>query len=79
MHLNGENCSKETTCRKWANGLKIYDSEKEMGPQGLVYPHTEAINMYITIIFKDRPLKLLGQSKPNFIGRIYGNGEPLYI
>ena len=41
---------------KWANGLKICDSEKlkkKIGPQGLVCPHPGAIYMYITIIFKD--------------------------
>ena len=59
MHLNGENCYnviylKGKTCRKWANGLKIFcDSKKKIGPQGFVCPHPGAIYMYITIIFKD--------------------------
>ena len=46
MHLNGEKCHlKGKTLLKWANGQKIYDSEKN-GPQGAIY-------MYITIIFKN--------------------------
>ena len=45
-HLKGK------TLWKWANGQKIYDSEKN-GPQGQVCPHPRAIYMYIAIIFKD--------------------------
>ena len=32
-HLKGK------TCRKWANGLKIYDSEKQIWTPGVVCPH----------------------------------------
>ena len=58
MHLNGGKLLKcylkGKACRKWANGLKVGNSEKEkIGPQGLVCPHPGAIYMYITKIFKD--------------------------
>ena len=43
---------KKKSCRKWAVGLNINDSEKKNGPQGLICPHPGAIYMYITIIFK---------------------------
>ena len=33
------------SCRKWANRLKMYASEKK-GPQGLVCPHPGTINKY---------------------------------
>ena len=36
-HLKGK------TCRKWADGLKVGNSEKKIGPQGLVCPHPGAI------------------------------------
>ena len=55
MHLNGENCQNVILREKlyeWANGLKIYDFEKN-GPRGQVCPNAGAIYMYITIIFKD--------------------------
>ena len=45
-HLKG------ATGRKWANGLKIYDSEKKR-LKGLVDPQTGAIYMFITMTFKD--------------------------
>ena len=44
------------TCRKWANGLKICDSEKlkKIWTPGVgLPPHPGAIYMFITIIFKD--------------------------
>ena len=48
--------------QEWANGLKICDSEKKNGPQGLVCPHPRAMYMYITIIFIQRSsLKPLDQ------------------
>ena len=46
-HLKGK------AWKKLANGLKVGNSEKKKGPQGLVCPHPGAIYLYITIIFKD--------------------------
>ena len=43
---------REKLAGKWANGLKIDDSEK-IGPPGSVCPHPGAIYMYITVVFKD--------------------------
>ena len=45
-HLKGK------SCRKWANGLKLGNSEKKLDPRGGSAPHPGAIYMYIKI-FKD--------------------------
>ena len=57
-HLRGK------TCRKWANRLKICESEKK-GSQGLFCPHPGVgIHVYYNNIQRSS-LKPLGQSKPN--------------
>ena len=40
-HLKGK------SCRKWANGLKVSNSEKKNWTLGVVCPHPGAIYMYI--------------------------------
>ena len=55
MRLNGakllKSHLKRKSCRKWAVGLNINDSEKNLTP-GLIWPYPGAIYMYIAIIFK---------------------------
>ena len=76
------NCHlKVKTCRKWENGLNLYDSANNRTIIiGLVCPHP---GQYTCIFYNNiqtySSLKPLGQSKPSFIGSIYGNGEPMYV
>ena len=53
--------------RKWAEGLTIYDSEKNWTPGANVPPPRGNIHVYFQNIQTSSPLKPLGQSKPNFI------------
>ena len=76
MNLNGEIVKmtfegKNKTCRKWANGLKIYGSEK-------IWTPSPWQNVYYHNIHRSS-LKLLGHSKPNFIGSIYTKGESICL
>ena len=56
MHLNGEKCS-NVICREKLAGNGQMDLRlmilKKFGHQGSVCPHSGAIYMYITVIFKD--------------------------
>ena len=56
MHWNGEIVKmsfEKKNRQKWANGVKMYDPEKN-GPQRLVFPHPGAIySICITMIFED--------------------------
>ena len=46
-------------------------------PQGVGLPHPQGnIHIYDHNIQRSSSLKLLGQSKSNFIGSIYRKGEP---
>ena len=73
MHLNGEKCL-NVICREKLAGNGQMDLRlmilKKFGPQGSVCPHPGAIYMYITDIQRSSSLKLLGQSKPNFMRSI---------
>ena len=79
MYFNGGKllgCNlKGKTCRKWANGLKIYDSEKLWTPGVGLPPSWGNIRVYYHNIQRSSSLKPLGQSKPNFKGSIYTKGE----
>ena len=84
MHLNGGKLLKchlnGITCRKWANGLKIYDSEKTIGPQGSVCPHPGSIYLYITKIFKDLFSETALPIKANFyMEHLQEEGINVYI
>ena len=79
MHLNGGKLSKchlrGKTLWKWANGLKIYDSEKNWSPEaGLSLPRGN-IHIYYHNVQKSSSLKPLGQSKPNFIWSMVRKGQ----
>ena len=70
MHLNGENCQ-NVTLWKWANGQKIYDSEK-MYPRGRSAPTRGNIHVYYHNIQRSSSLKPFGQSQTSceaFLGR----------
>ena len=70
-HLKGK------TCRKWANGLKAGNSEKNWTPGVGLPPPRGNILVYYNNIQRSSSLKPLGQSKPNFIASIYGKGESI--
>ena len=56
------------TCRKCTTGLNINDSEKNLTPEAhMPPPWGNNINVYYHNIQTFSSLKLLGQSKPNFI------------
>ena len=60
---------------KWANGLKIYDSENKCTPgAGLPSPRGN-IHVYYHNIQKSSFLIPLGESKPNFVLSILRKGE----
>ena len=73
MDLNGENhflhvipCHlKGITCRKWANRLKIYESEQIRAPGVSLPPPRGNTHVYYKNIQVSSSLKHLGQSKPN--------------
>ena len=81
MHLNGEKClnvicreklagnGQMDLSRKWANGLKIDDSEKIWTPGVCLPPPRGNIHVYYSDIQRSS-LKLLGQSEPNFMWSI---------
>ena len=73
MLLNGEKCL-NVICREKLAGNGQMDLRlmilKKFGPQGSVCPHPGAIYMYFTDIQRSSSLKLLGQSKPNFMRSI---------
>ena len=61
---------------KWANGLKVGNSEKKKWTPGVGLPPSGGnIHVYYKNIQRSSSLKPLGQSKPNFIGSIYGKEE----
>ena len=62
---------------KWANGLKVGNSEKIWTPGVGLPPLQGNIHVYYKNIQRSSSLKPLGQSKPNFIGSIYGKGESM--
>ena len=70
-HLKGK------SCRKWANGLKVGNSKKKLDPRGWSAP--THIHVYYKNIQRSSSLKPHGQSKPNFIGSIYGKGKSMYL
>ena len=71
---------KGKTCRKWANGLKVGNSEKKKWTTGIGLPPPRGnIHVYYKNIQRSSSLKPLGQSKPNFIGSIYGKGESMCL
>ena len=73
-HLKGK------SCRKWANGPKVGNSEKKFGPPGVGLPPPRGnIHVYYKNIRRSSSLKPLGQSKPNFIGSIYGKWESMCL
>ena len=72
-HLKGK------SCRKWANGLKVGNSEKKLDPGVGLSPPRGNIHVYYKNIQRSSSLKPLGQSKPNFIGSIYGKGESICL
>ena len=64
---------------EWANGLKIYDSEKRNSRVGRP-PPKDNINVYKYNIQRSFSPQLFGQSKSNFIGNIYNmKGEPICL
>ena len=75
MHLNGEKCLNAIRRGKLAgNGqmdLRLMILKK-FGPQGSVClpPPRGNIHVYYSDIQRSSPLKLLGQSKPNFMRSI---------
>ena len=78
MHLNGESVKMSfvgKNCRKWANGLKIDDSEKKWTPGVCLPPPQGNIHVYYSDNQRSSSLKPLGQSKPNFIWRIIKKGQ----
>ena len=84
MHLNGENVLKchlkGKASRKLANGLKVGNSEKKNWTTGVGLPPPRGnIHVYYKNIQRSSSLKPLGQSKPNFIGSIYGKGESMCL
>ena len=72
-HLKGK------SCRKWENGLKVGNSEKNLDPRGGLPPPWGNIHVYYKNIQRSSSLKPHGQSKPNFIGSIYGKGESMCL
>ena len=54
------------TLWKWANGLKIYDSENKWTPGAGLPPPWGNVHVYYHNIQRHSSLKPLGQSKPNF-------------
>ena len=70
---------KGKTCRKWANGLKVGNSEKNWTPGVGLPPPLGNILVYYNNIQRSSSLKPLGQSKPNLIASIYGKGESLCL
>ena len=64
MHLNGGKLSKYLK-KKWANGLKIYDFEKNLDRGAALTPPRG--NIHVNHHDFQRPMTLLGQSKPNLI------------
>ena len=67
---------KGKTCRKWANGqnIKFYVYEKNLYPVGCLPLQWGYIHVYDHNI-QTSSLKLLGQSKPNFMWSIVRKGE----
>ena len=55
------------SCRKWAVGLNINDSEKNWTPGAHMPPPQGNIHVYYHNIQTSSPLKPLGQLKPNFM------------
>ena len=74
MHLNVKISFVGKTCRKWANGLKIDDSETR-DPRGLSAPTRGNIHVYYSDIERSFSLKPLGQSKLNFMWSILRKSE----
>ena len=72
-HLKGK------TGRKWANGLKVGNSEKNWTPGVGLPPPRGNILVYYNNIQRSSSLKPLGQLKPNFIASIYGKGESMCL
>ena len=72
-HLYGK------TCRKCANGLKIDDSEIIWTPGVCLPPPRGNIHVYYSDIQISSFLKLLGQSKPNFMRSIVRKWERKYV
>ena len=79
MHLNGGKLIKYDlrgkTCRKWADGQNVYVYEKILSPGGCLPLPRGYIHVYDHNIQTSSPLKLLGQSKPNFIWSIVRKGQ----
>ena len=70
---------KKSSCRKWAVGLNINDSEKKLDPRAHM-PSLQGNNVYYRNI-QTSPLKPLGQLKPNFMLSIYtvgGTNDSVY-
>ena len=68
------------TCRKWANELKIEDSEKNLDPRGGCAPTPGAIYMYVTIIFVDSFSKTAWPIKVKFYRKhLYEGATKIFI
>ena len=63
---------------KWANGLKVGNSEKKLDPRILSAPPQGIIHVSYKNIQRSS-LKPHGQSKPNFIGGNYGKGKSMCL
>ena len=73
-HLKGN------ASRKLANGQNIdYSEKKKRTTGGGLPPPPGNIHVYYKNIQRSSSLKPLGQSKPNFIGSIYGKGESMCL
>ena len=65
------------TCRKWANGLKIDDSENIWTPGVCLPPPRGNIHVYYSDIQRSSFLKLFGQSKPNCLANQSNQSQTL--
>ena len=79
MHLNGENCL-NVICREKLAGNGQMDLRlmipKKFGPPGVCLPPPRGnIHVYYSDIERSSSLKLLGQSKPNFMRSIVRKWE----
>ena len=73
-HLKGK------SCRKWANGLKVGNSEKNWTPGVGLPPPRGNIHVYYKSIQRSSSLKPLGQSKPNFFRKhLWEGGINVFI
>ena len=79
MHLNGEKCL-NVNCREKLAGngqmdLRLMILKKIWTPGVCLPPPRGNIHVYYSDIQRSSSLKLLGQSKPNFMFRIVKKGQ----